>query len=58
VTSVAGATGAVSNAQIRAVFSAGDGIEITDGVIGLANIIDYGLITGELTASNDYGSIV
>lgn len=58
VSSVAGATGNVSNAQIQAVFTAGDGISLANGIIALANTIDYGLITGALDATNDYGSIV
>lgn len=46
-----------SNARARAAFTAGAGIEITSGIISVASTIDYGLIDGALTASNDYGSI-
>ena len=46
-----------SNARARAAFTAGAGIDITSGTISVASTIDYGLIDGELTASNDYGSI-
>jgi hypothetical protein len=46
-----------SNARARAAFTAGAGIEITSGTISVASTIDYGLIDGAITASNDYGSI-
>ena len=46
-----------SNARARAAFTAGAGIDITSGTISVASTIDYGLIDGALTASNDYGSI-
>lgn len=46
-----------TNNRTRSAFTAGDGIDISNGTISLATTIDYGLIDGELTASNDYGSI-
>jgi len=85
VTSVGGATGTVSNAQVAAAvvtagsldtanvternnlyftnarsqgaFTAGTGITISDGIISVASALDYGLIDGAVTSSNDYGSI-
>lgn len=46
-----------SNARSRAAFTAGAGIDITNGTISVASTIDYGLIDGAVTTSNDYGSI-
>lgn len=46
-----------TNTRSRAAFTAGAGIDITNGTIALSTAIDYGLIDGALTASNDYGSI-
>lgn len=46
-----------TNARARAAFTAGSGIEIQDGTISVANTLDYGLIDGAITTSNDYGSI-
>lgn len=46
-----------SNDRTRSAFTAGNGIQISDGTISVATSIDYGLIDGALTASNDYGSI-
>ena len=41
----------------RAAFSAGAGIDITNGVISQQSTIDYGLLTGAVTITGDYGSI-
>lgn len=48
-----------TTARARSSFSAGSGINISDGVISQATEIDYGLITGAVGANTiDYGSIV
>jgi len=48
-----------TTARARNSFSAGSGINISDGVISQATEIDYGLITGAVGANTiDYGSIV
>lgn len=46
-----------NNTRARAAFTAGAGIDITSGIISVASTIDYGLIDGAVTSSNDYGSI-
>ncbi len=46
-----------TNARARAAFTAGSGIQIEEGVISVADTLDYGLIDGAVTSSNDYGSI-
>ena len=46
-----------SNTRARDAFTAGSGIQIEEGVISVASTVDYGLIDGAVTASNDYGSI-
>jgi hypothetical protein len=46
-----------TNARARTAFTAGSGIEISNGTISVASTVDYGLIDGAVTASNDYGSI-
>ena len=46
-----------SNTRARSAFTAGAGIDITSGTISVASTIDYGLIDGAVTSSNDYGSI-
>jgi hypothetical protein len=48
-----------SRAQTDALsaFSAGAGIDITNGVISQQSSLDYGLITGAVTITGDYGSI-
>jgi hypothetical protein len=46
-----------TNARAQAAFTAGDGISISEGTISVANTLDYGLIDGAITSSNDYGSI-
>ena len=46
-----------TNARARSAFTAGAGIDITSGTISVASTIDYGLIDGAITTSNDYGSI-
>lgn len=46
-----------SNTRARAAFTAGSGIQIEEGVIAVADTLDYGLIDGAVTSSNDYGSI-
>lgn len=43
--------------RARASFSAGAGIDITNGVISQQSSLDYGLITGAVTITGDYGSI-
>jgi hypothetical protein len=45
------------NTRARSAFTAGAGIDITSGIISVASTIDYGLIDGAVTSSNDYGSI-
>ena len=45
------------NTRARSAFTAGAGIDITSGTISVASTIDYGLIDGAVTSSNDYGSI-
>lgn len=44
-------------ARARSAYTAGAGIDIANGTISVASTIDYGLIDGEVTTSNDYGSI-
>ena len=46
-----------TEARARASFSAGAGIDITNGVISQQSSLDYGLITGAVTITGDYGSI-
>jgi len=47
-----------TTARARSSFSAGNGIDITGGVISQSTTIDYGLITGAVGANTtDYGSI-
>lgn len=46
-----------NNTRARSAFTAGAGIDITSGIISVASTIDYGLIDGAVTSSNDYGSI-
>ena len=46
-----------NNTRARTAFTAGAGIDITSGTISVASTIDYGLIDGAVTSSNDYGSI-
>lgn len=46
-----------TNARAQAAFTAGDGISISTGTISLASSIDYGLVDGAVTSSNDYGSV-
>jgi hypothetical protein len=46
-----------SNARARSALTAGAGITISDGTISVASTLDYGLIDGAVTSSNDYGSI-
>jgi len=46
-----------SNARSRNALTAGTGITISDGTISVASALDYGLIDGAVTSSNDYGSI-
>ena len=46
------------NTRARSAFTAGAGIDITSGTISVASTIDYGLIDGAVTSSNDYGSII
>ena len=46
------------NTRARSAFTAGAGIDITSGTISVASTIDYGLIDGAITTSNDYGSII
>lgn len=46
-----------SNARAQNAFTAGAGITISDGTISVASTLDYGLIDGAVTSSNDYGSI-
>ena len=47
-----------NNTRARSAFTAGAGIDITSGTISVASTIDYGLIDGAVTSSNDYGSII
>jgi hypothetical protein len=47
-----------NNTRARSAFTAGAGIDITSGIISVASTIDYGLIDGAITTSNDYGSIL
>jgi hypothetical protein len=47
-----------NNTRARSAFTAGAGIDITSGTISVASTIDYGLIDGAITTSNDYGSII
>ncbi len=47
-----------NNTRARSAFTAGAGIDITSGTISVATTIDYGLIDGAITTSNDYGSII
>lgn len=46
-----------SNARAQNALTAGAGITISDGTISVASTLDYGLIDGAVTSSNDYGSI-
>lgn len=46
-----------SNSRVTSAFTAGSGIQIQQGVISVANTLDYGLIDGAVTSSNDYGSV-
>ena len=46
-----------SNAKAQNAFTAGAGITISGGTISVASTLDYGLIDGAVTSSNDYGSI-
>ena len=46
-----------TTARARASFTAGAGIDITNGVISQQSSLDYGLITGAVTITGDYASI-
>lgn len=46
-----------TTARARASFTAGAGIDITNGVIAQQSSLDYGLIDGAVTITGDYGSI-
>ena len=46
-----------SNARSQNALTAGTGITISGGTISVASALDYGLIDGIVTSSNDYGSI-
>jgi hypothetical protein len=43
--------------RARASFSAGAGIDITNGIISQQSTLDYGLLDGAVTITGDYGSI-
>lgn len=46
-----------TNNRSRSAFTPGTGIQISEGTISVASSVDYGLIDGIVTSSNDYGEI-